>query len=102
MNPTLRTVLLGALGVALILAVAWNRPATGKEESAGASPTRYTVVSTDGVHLIVTDNQANRLFFYSIDQEAQVGDELKLRGYADLTQVGKPAIKPVTLSKRKP
>jgi hypothetical protein len=55
----------------------------------------YSVVSTDGAHLIVVDNATGKLYFYAIDKEGKIGDELKLRGHVDLHDVGKPSIKPV-------
>lgn len=78
-------------------AVVNSQPVRGQHEGGamGAGP-RYTVVATEGHNLIVTDNHNNELFFYTIDQNAEIGSELKLRGRIDLTQVGKPEIKPVT------
>jgi hypothetical protein len=58
-------------------------------------PAHYSVVATDGSHLIVVDNATNKLYFYAIDREGKVGDELKLRGTVDLNDAGKPVIKPV-------
>src|SRR5438128_1677087 len=63
--------------------------------SASASPARYSVVETEAHNLIVTDNQTNTLYFYTIDKDKEVGSELKLRGSVDLTQVGKAVIKPI-------
>ncbi len=54
----------------------------------------HTVVASDGAHLIVTDNAADKLYFYTIDKEGKVGDELKLRGSLDLRDVGKASMKP--------
>jgi hypothetical protein len=62
---------------------------------------RHSVVSTDGAHLIVTDNAADKLYFYAIDKDGKVGDELKLRGSADLSQVGQPSIKPIDAKPQK-
>lgn len=56
----------------------------------------YTVVETQGHNLIVTDNHKNELFFYTIDQDKEIGSELKLRGRIDLNHVGKPVLKPIT------
>ena len=67
----------------------------GAESASGAGP-HYTVIETEGHNLIVTDNQSNTLYFYTIDKDKEVGSELKLRGTVDLTQVGKPVIKPTT------
>lgn len=63
------------------------------ERGAGGFP-RFNVVETEGHNLIVTDNSNNTLYFYTIDREKQIGSELHLRGTVDLTQVGKPVIKP--------
>ena len=57
---------------------------------------RYSVSETEGHNLIVTDNQSNTLYFYTIDKDEKVGADLKLRGTIDLKQVGKPVIKPKT------
>ena len=57
---------------------------------------RYSVLDSEGHNLIVTDNQTNTLYFYTIDKDAKIGSDLKLRGSLDLTQVGKPVIKPTT------
>jgi hypothetical protein len=53
----------------------------------------YTVIETQGFNLLVTDNGANRLYYYATDKDAPVGSPLKLRASLDLTQVGKPEIK---------
>lgn len=99
MNPNGKKSTLVVLGlglVAIALAV-YLQPAQAQraasEQAAGVA--RYTVVSTEGHNLIVTDNHTNMLSFYTIDPEAEIGSELKLRGTVDLNQVGKPAIKPV-------
>ena len=52
------------------------------------------MVETEGHNLIVTDNQTNTLYFYTIDKDKEIGTELRLRGTVDLAQVGKPVIKP--------
>jgi len=89
------------LMVGLVLALYPGRAAVG----AAADPTpggpHYTVVSTDGAHLIVVDNTTNKLYFYAIDKDAKIGEELKLRGSADLTNVGKPSIKPIDAKPQK-
>jgi hypothetical protein len=78
------------------LAVINLQPAHAQHEGGSMAAPRYTVVATEVHNLIVTDNHANELYFYTIDQNAEVGSELKLRGRVDLAQVGKPVIKPVT------
>ncbi|HYV34139.1 MAG TPA: hypothetical protein VE988_00460, partial [Gemmataceae bacterium] len=52
----------------------------------------YTVVETQGHNLLVTDNKTNKLYFYTIDKDKEIGSDLKLRGSIDLNQVGKPEI----------
>jgi hypothetical protein len=54
----------------------------------------YTVVQTDGLHLIVTDNKSSTTYFYAIDEGEKPGADLKLRGSVDLSQIGKEVIKP--------
>ena len=97
-SRNLMVVVLVVVMVAIGLQTVVNsQPVRGQHEgsAAGAGP-RYTVVATEGHNLIVTDNHNNELFFYTIDQNAEIGSELKLRGRIDLTQVGKPEIKPTT------
>jgi hypothetical protein len=61
--------------------------------AAGGFP-RYTVIDTEGTNLLVTDNAANTLYFYTVDPDKAAGEELKLRGEVNLADVGKPVIKP--------
>lgn len=77
----------------LLLTLSPVRPAFG-EAQPGSGYARHTVVATDGTHLVVTDNQAGKVYFYAIDQGGKPGDEMKLRGSINLNDVGKPAIKP--------
>ena len=86
-------VCLVALVVGLVVTATWQ-PALGQRDTATGSFPRYTVVETEGHNLIVTDNQSNTLYFYTIDKDAKIGSDLKLRGSIDLKQVGKPVIKP--------
>jgi hypothetical protein len=65
----------------------------GKGGGISAGP-RYTAVHTEGHNLIVTDNQSNTLYFYTIDKEAKIGSPLHLRGSLDLSQVGGPTLTP--------
>jgi hypothetical protein len=110
MKSSLRPGLFLMLGIALILTVVWINAAEARKaavearNAAAADPVsgpRYTVISTDGAHLIVTDNGTNKLYFYAIDKDGKIGDELKLRGSADLTEVGKPGIKPIDAKPQK-
>ncbi len=61
----------------------------------------YTVVATDGSHIIVTDNAASKLYFYAIDKDGKIGDDLKLRGSVDLRDVGKAVLKPIDAKPQK-
>jgi hypothetical protein len=59
----------------------------------GGGGPRYTVVETQGHNLLVTDNQKNMVYFYTVDKDEKVGADLKLRASVDLTQVGTDVIK---------
>jgi hypothetical protein len=96
-------VLLGcvaALLVALVVMATWQPARAQKEAVRGGAP-HYTVVETEGHNLIVTDNQSNTLYFYTIDKDAKIGSDLKLRGKVDLTQVGKKVVKASDVHLRK-
>jgi hypothetical protein len=98
MKYATRSVLFVVLGIALLGGLAWSLRAAEKSPPAPAGP-RYTVVSTDGSNLIVTDNQTSKLYFYAIGTDEKIGDPLTLRGTVDLTAVGKPTITPTLLKK---
>ena len=78
---------------AAVLVVAFFQPVRAEREAAAAGGPRYSVIDTEGHNLIVTDNQSNTLYFYTIEKDKEIGSELKLRGTIDLKQVGKPEIK---------
>jgi hypothetical protein len=89
------------LVVALVVVIAGglllanrSRQALGQEAKAPVGFPRYTVIDTEGTNLIVTDNQENVLYFYTVDKEEKPGAELKLRGSLDLKDVGKPVLTP--------
>jgi hypothetical protein len=87
--------LVAALGLGLVLGwMTSHGPGASAQPAKGSGGPRYTVTETDGTNLLVTDNQTNLFYFYTIDKDAQIGSELKLRGTLDLNQVGAPAIKP--------
>ena len=100
MNAKWKNGLPVTLAVGLVaVAVAWIvtsrlQPLKAAGDAAPTSGPRYSVVETEGHNLIVTDNRSNILYFYTIDKEAKIGSELKLRGTIDLNKVGKPGIKP--------
>jgi hypothetical protein len=95
---TWKTIGWGTAFAALVIAFGvFNfRPRTEAQQAdakAGAGP-EYTVVDTEGSNLIVVDNSTNTLYFYTENPGKDVGDDLILRGSIDLSQVGKPVIKP--------
>lgn len=90
-------VLVLVLAVGLVLTLATDRSAAQKDGGKGS----YSVVATDGAHLIVVDNTTSKLYFYTIDKEGKVGDDLKLRGSVDLHDVGKPSLKPIDAKPQK-
>lgn len=57
-----------------------------------AGAPHYTVIETQGFNLLVTDNSANKLYYYATDKDAPVGSPLKLRASLDLKQVGEKEI----------
>jgi hypothetical protein len=65
-----------------------------KVEKGATTGPRYSVVETEGHNLLVTDNKTEVLYFYTIDKDAKIGSDLKLRGKIDLKQVGKDVVKP--------
>jgi hypothetical protein len=83
----------GALGIAMAILLSNRESAQGQ----GGGNVSYSVVATDGSHVIVTDNTTNKLYFYAIEKDGKIGDELKLRGTVDLREVGKPSLKPITV-----
>ncbi len=88
----LAALILGGIVGAFLLG-AHAPPALG-QRGAGGMPHHYSVVETEGHNLIVTDNTTNKLYFYTIDKEKEIGSELRLRGTVDLSEVGKPVIVP--------
>jgi hypothetical protein len=94
-----RTGLLAALVLGVIVGafLVGNQapPAFSRADAGGAAGfAHYNVVETEGHNLIVTDNQTNTLYFYTIEKDKPIGSELHLRGSLDLTQVGKPVLTP--------
>jgi hypothetical protein len=95
------------LAVALILVWSSGQPALGQRTAeparTGATP-HYSVVMTEGHNLLVTDNGANKLYFYTIDKDAPLGSPLKLRASVDLSHVGREEIhiKAINLEKFEP
>ena len=85
------------LVVIALLVTARSQPLRAERDAAPTPGPRYSVVETEAHNLIVTDNQTNTLYFYTVDKGKPIGSELKLRGSIDLTKVGEPVIKPKKL-----
>jgi hypothetical protein len=90
----------GLVVVALVVMARWQPARAARADEPVTGP-RYTVVMTEGHNLIVTDNKANMLHFYTIDKDKEIGSDLHLRGSVDLTQVGKDTIKPTNVKIQK-
>jgi hypothetical protein len=86
-------VVAGLVVIALIFA-SRLQPVRAERDTGTTSGPRYSVVETEAHNLIVTDNQTNTLYFYTIEKGEAIGSELKLRGSIDLSKVGQPVIKP--------
>jgi hypothetical protein len=99
LNRALAAAVVGLVLVVLVLAFP-DRQAAGRAPDGG----HYTVVMTEGHNLLVTDNGANKLFFYTIDKDAPIGSPLRLRASINLTDVGKDEIRitPHNLEKFEP
>jgi hypothetical protein len=96
----------GILGVAAVvlgiaIGTSLNRPVVAEGNQSSAGMPRYSVVDTEGVNLVVTDNHRNTVYFYTVDEGAKPGADLHLRGTVDLHDVGKATIKPTLLNPRK-
>jgi hypothetical protein len=93
-NSTLWPVAVIVLGIGIGLNA--FRPAAGVAgpNSVHEGGAKYTVIDTEGTNLLVVDNSNNNMYYYTVDQGKQVGDDLILRGLIDLNQVGKPVVKP--------
>jgi hypothetical protein len=88
----------GAALVALVIAFGVFAPRARTEARQAAAQAsggpRYTVVDTEGTNLMVVDNGTNTLYFYTVESGKEVGDDLHLRGSLDLSEVGRPVLKP--------
>jgi hypothetical protein len=93
-NGRVLLALLAGLVVIALIFTARAQPVWAERDARLTSGPRYSVVETEAHNLIVTDNQTNILYFYTIDKDKPIGSELKLRGSIDLNKVGEPTIKP--------
>jgi hypothetical protein len=95
-------VLVVAVVVGALVFLNRGQPALGAEQGDKAvSGPHYSVLETEGHNLVVTDNSTNTLFFYTVDRGQPPGSDLKLRASVDLSQVGKPVIKPKDINIQK-
>jgi hypothetical protein len=85
-------ILIFAVGMAVSPSLRQSAFGKTAEEQKSAAGTHYTVVMTEGHNLLVTDNAANKLYFYTIDKDKPIGSPLKLRASVDLTKVGEEEI----------
>jgi hypothetical protein len=88
---------LGLVVLVIVVGVFGLQPrmqAAAEAPAQAANGARYTVIDTDASNLIVVDNKSNMLYFYTENPGEEVGKELHLRGSMDLSEVGKPTIKP--------
>lgn len=84
----------GAALLVIALIVAARSQTVGAQRAETApSGARYTVIETQGFNLLVTDNAANKLYYYATDKDVPVGSPMKLRASLDLNQVGREEIK---------
>jgi len=92
-NPVVATVLVAvALGL-IVLAATTSHVSARTDDSKSTGGAHYSVVMTEGHNLLVTDNAANKLFFYTIDKDKPIGSPLKLRASVDLSKVGEEEIR---------
>ncbi len=95
------TLLIGLLAGVLIGLCLAPGPGVAQDKPKQDGPAhRYTVVSSEGTNLIVTDNKLHTLLFYTVDHGAEPGADLKLRGTVDLTKVGDEVLKPKLYKKK--
>jgi hypothetical protein len=89
-----------ALGIGIGIGTNLNKPAVAQPGKAPASG-RYSVVDTEGVNLIVTDQEKNTVYFYTANDGDKPGAELHLRGSIDLSKTGNATIKPKLINPKK-
>lgn len=82
-----------ALMVVALIAMVRSEPVQAQRDGAAGSGPRFTVIETQGFNLLVTDNSANKLYYYATDKDAPVGSPMKLRASLELSQVGREEIK---------
>lgn len=98
-NTGLVTLLIG-LAVGIAIGIYLSPGPSVAQQNGKSQAHRYTVVSSEGTNLIVTDNKLHMLLFYTVDHGAEPGADLKLRGTVDLTKVGDEVLKPKLYRKK--
>jgi hypothetical protein len=86
--------------IGMVIGMNMNAPAVAQGEKA-SSASRYSVVDSEGVNLIVTDNQKQTVYFYTVEPDQKPGADLHLRGTIDLNKVGDATLKPTLINPRK-
>jgi hypothetical protein len=85
-------VVVALASVAVTLTLSRTGQSADKATDAKLTGPHYTVIETQGFNLLVTDNAANKLYYYATDKDVPVGSPLKLRASLDLSQVGEKEI----------
>ena len=83
----------GAALIVVALIILARSQSVHAQRAVEGSGSRYTVIETQGFNLLVTDNTANKLYYYATDKDVPAGSPMKLRASLDLTQVGREEIK---------
>src|SRR5271165_7172627 len=92
---------IGLLAITLVVGLMLTFSADRSAAQKDGGKASYSVVATDGAHIIVVDNGTSKLYFYAIDKDGKIGDELKLRGSVDLHDVGNASLKPIDAKPQK-
>ena len=59
-----------------LMAMARFQPLRAEADPAPAAAPHYSVIETEGHNLIVTDNQSNMLYFYTIDKDKPIASSM--------------------------
>ena len=76
MNSVLRNTLPFGLAALLVLGLVWRMGAAEEKKAEPAAAGKVTVVTTDGAHLIAVDNATQTLYYYAIERDGKIGDEV--------------------------
>jgi len=81
-------VVAAALGIAI--GTGLNRPVVAEANQPSAGVPRYSVVDTEGVNLMVTDNHKNTVYFYTADEGEKLARTCTCAGRSILPRWGRP------------